>query len=176
MPSAKLKFRSGILGKPKRTKSGLPRLKDGATENLLQFGMDQGLSGTIYTKFIKDKNGICGSHTDDGLCSFDGEYCENYSLAQGLLVIIGYINILIDNHEQIWISYNQNRNGVTVINRETGIIKHITTSEGLNSNNVRGLTEDKKDRIWISTERGLNIIDQKAGTIKNVGKAQGLKW
>lgn len=173
IPAAKLRFRTGILGQPKRTKSGLPRLKDGATENLLQFGMDQGLSGTIYTKFIKDKNGILWIATDDGLCSFDGEYCENYSLAQGLNYNWLY-DILIDSHEQLWISYNYNRKGVTVINRETGIIRHITTTEGLNSNNVRGFVEDNKGRIWVSTDRGLNVIDQQAGTIRNINKAQGL--
>ena len=172
VPSQKLRFKMAILGQPKRTKSGIPRLKDGASESLLQFGLDQGLSGTVYSHFNQDKNGIFWIGTDDGLNRFDGEYCETYNMAQGLLS--SWVSqILIDNREQFWIRY-QSGKGVSVINKKTGLIKHITTTEGLSSNNIRWMMEDKKGRIWISTDIGLNIIDQKAGTIKKITKERGL--
>lgn len=59
---------------------------------------------------------------------------------------------------------------MSVINKKTGIIKHITTSEGLSSNNVRVIMEDKKGRIWITTDKGINVIDPKDGTIKLLTK------
>jgi hypothetical protein len=173
-PSQKLKFKMAILGQPKRTKSGIPRLKDVASESLLKFGMDQGLSGTIYSHFNQDKNGILWIGSDDGLNRFDGEYCETYSLAQGLLAT--WVNqILIDNQEQFWIKY-QNGKGVSMINKKTGIIKHLGIAEGLSSNNVRWMMEDKKGRILIGTDKGLNVIDQKLGTIKLLTKKQGLSF
>jgi signal transduction histidine kinase/ligand-binding sensor domain-containing protein len=173
-PSQKLKFKMAILGQPKRTKSGIPRLKDGASESLLKFGLDQGLSGTVYSDINQDKNGILWIATDDGLNRFDGEYCETYSLAQGLLAS-WVTQTLIDNQEQIWIRY-QTGKGVSVINKKTGIIKYITTAEGLSSNNIRWMMEDKKGRIWISSDKGLNVIDQKTGTIKQLSKNQGLSF
>ena len=171
-PSQKLKFKMAVLGQPKRTKSGIPRLKDGASESLLKFGMDQGLSGTIYSDFKQDKNGILWIATDDGLNRFDGEYCEIYSMSQGLLGS-WILQTLIDREDQVWIKY-QTGNGVSVINKKTGIIKHLTIAEGLSSNNVRRILEDKKGRIWITTDKGINIIDQKAGTIKLLTKNQGI--
>jgi signal transduction histidine kinase/ligand-binding sensor domain-containing protein len=170
-PSQKLKFKMAVLGQPKRTKSGIPRLKDGASESLLKFGLDQGLSGTIYSDFKQDKNGILWIATDDGLNRFDGEYCEIYSMSQGLLGS-WILQTLIDREEQLWIKY-QSGNGVSVINKKTGIIKHLTAAEGLSSNNIRRMMEDKQGRIWITTDKGINIIDQKAGTIKLLTKNQG---
>lgn len=82
-PTKKLRYKMALLGQPKRTKSSLPRLKDGASDNLLKFGLDQGLSGTVYSDIKQDKNGIIWITSDDGLNSFDGEYCETFSLGQG---------------------------------------------------------------------------------------------
>ena len=172
VPSQKLKFKMAILGQPKRTKSGIPRLKDGASESLLKFGMDQGLSGTNFSHFNQDKNGIIWIGTDDGLNRFDGEYCETYSQPQGLLAS-WVTQTLIDSQEQLWIRY-QSGKGISVMNKKTGIIKHITTTEGLSSNNVRWMMEDNKGLVWICTDKGLNIIDQKAGSIKKVTKEQGI--
>ncbi|OYU94385.1 MAG: hypothetical protein CFE21_16585 [Bacteroidetes bacterium B1(2017)] len=167
-PTKKLRYKMALLGQPKRTKSSLPRLKDGASDNLLKFGLDQGLSGTVYSDIKQDKNGIIWIASDDGLNSFDGEYCETFSLGQGLLSP-WIIRILIDKQDQIWVRYQLN-NGVSVINKKTGIIKHITTSEGLSSNSVRGIMEDKKGRIWITTDKGINVINPKDGTIKLLTK------
>ncbi|PKA83102.1 C4-dicarboxylate-specific signal transduction histidine kinase [Ulvibacter sp. MAR_2010_11] len=172
MPSQELKFKINVLGQPMRTKSGIPRLNDGASESLLKFGLDQGLSGSVYSDFKQDKNGIIWIATDDGLNRFDGEYCETYSLPQGLLA--SWINqIIIDKQEQLWIRYSGNR-GVSVINRKTGVIKHISSAEGLSEGNIRWMEEDEKGRIWICTNNGLNIIDQRAGTIKKITDEQGL--
>ncbi len=172
IPTQQLKFKLAVLGQPKRTKSGIPRLKDGASESLLQLGLDQGLSGTIFSDFKQDKNGIMWIATDDGLNRFDGEYCENYSLAQGLSYT--WINyMLIDNSGQLWIQY-QGGLGVSVINTKTGIIKHLTQAEGLLSNFIRGIKADDKGRIWICTSGGVSVIDEKAGTIKNITKKNGL--
>jgi signal transduction histidine kinase/ligand-binding sensor domain-containing protein len=172
IPAQPLKFKIGVLGQPKRTKSGIPRLKDGASESLLQLGIDQGIAGTIYSDFEQDKNGSMWIGTDDGLNRFDGEYCENYSLAQGIKY--SWVKrLLFDNQGQLWIMY-QLGIGVSVINKKTGIIKHITQAEGLAGNYVRSLTADDKGRIWICTNNGVSVVDQKAGSIKNITKEQGL--
>ncbi|MBL0132148.1 MAG: hypothetical protein IPP43_14485 [Chitinophagaceae bacterium] len=172
LPSVKLRYKTTILGQPKRVKSGMPRLKDGASESLLLFGLDQGLSGTIGSCIIQDKNGIMWIGTDNGICRFDGEYCEIYSLEQGL----GFswvTKLFEDSKGQIWISY-QKDNGLSVLNKKTSLIKHITTAEGLAGNRVNSFMEDSKGQIWVGTNRGINVIDEKAGTIKLINRSVGL--
>ena len=172
IPTQKLRFKTAILGQPRRVKSGSPRLKDGASEGLLLFGIDQGLSGTIGACFMQDKNGIMWIGTDNGISRFDGEYCEIYSLEQGLR--FSWVTTLFeDNEGQIWISY-QNNTGLSVLNKKTGLIKHITTAEGLAGDRVNSFMEDSKGQVWIGTNRGINVIDEKAGTIKLIKRGTGL--
>jgi signal transduction histidine kinase/ligand-binding sensor domain-containing protein len=169
----KLKFKATILGQPNRTKAGTPRLKDGATDNILQFGLDQGLPGTVVSSFKQDKDGIMWIGTDGGLCRYDGEFCDVYSNQQGL----SYISInklFIDRQKQVWVTYSFSSNGVSILNREKGIVKNITRKEGLAGNNIFGIIEDNTGKIWIATSNGLSIIDQEKGTIKNIKKAHGL--
>ena len=171
MPVKPLKFKTNILGKPKRVKSGTPRLKDGASESLLLFGQDQGLPGTIGSCFMQDKNGILWMGTDNGICRFDGEYCEIYSIDQGL-TYNWVTSLMEDDRGQIWLSYFGG-NGLSVLDTKNGTIKHLTTTEGLISNNVQKIVQDRGGCIWLATGRGINIIDEKAGTIKNIVNKNG---
>ena len=172
IPSEKLRFKTAILGQPRRVKSGLPRLKDGASESLLLFGIDQGLSGTIGSCFVQDQNGIMWIGTDNGLCRFDGEYCEIYSLEQGLR--FSWVTTLFeDSQGQIWITY-QNNTGFTVLNKKTGLIKHLSTAEGLASDRVICFFEDSKGQVWIGTNRGINVINEKTGSIQLIKRGNGL--
>ncbi len=172
IPAEKLRFHTAILGEPRRVKSGLPRLKDGASESLLLFGIDQGLSGTIGSSFVQDRNGIMWIGTDNGLSRFDGEYCEIYSQEQGLRY--NWITKLFeDSRGQIWICYNSNT-GVGVLNKKTGLIKHISTAEGLASDRAVCFAEDSRGRVWVGTNRGINVIDEKEGTIKLLRRGNGL--
>jgi signal transduction histidine kinase/streptogramin lyase len=171
MPVKQLTFKTAILGKPKRVKSGSPRLKDGASDAILLFGQDQGLPGTIGQSFMQDKNGIMWIATDNGICRFDGEYCEIYSIAQGLNY--SWITSLMeDSKGQIWLSYNGGF-GLSVLDTKKGIIKHLTVAGGLSNKNVQKTMEDNQGRIWVATNRGINIIDEKAGTIKNIVTTSG---
>nr|HPH18118.1 two-component regulator propeller domain-containing protein [Haliscomenobacter sp.] len=173
IPSHKLTFKTVMLGQPKRVKSGFPRIKDGASENLFQFGLDQGLSGTVYTAFAQDKNGALWIGTDVGLCSFDGEYCETYSVAQGLSPSL-VKNFLVDRQGQKWIRYGDQL-GISVLNERTGTIKHLSTAGGLSNKRVWALMEDNKGRIWVGTEEGVNVIDPKTDSVKYITKTQGLR-
>ena len=52
--------------------------------------------------------------------------------------------------------------------------KAYTTNEGLASNSVRGLEEDKEGRIWITTTNGLSRFDPETSTFYNYTKKDGL--
>ena len=169
----KLKIKTTILGQPKRTKAGPPRLKDGASDNILQFGLDQGLAGTIAASFKQDKDGIMWIATDGGLCRYDGEFCDVYSLQQGL-TYPSIDRLLIDKQEQIWVSYYGTAKGISIINKKKGIVKNITKKEGLASDLIYDITEDNTGKIWVATDKGLSIIDLDKTTIRNITNAHGL--
>ena len=52
--------------------------------------------------------------------------------------------------------------------------KAYTTNDGLASNSVRGLEEDKEGRIWITTTNGLSRFDPETSTFYNYTKKDGL--
>ena len=53
-------------------------------------------------------------------------------------------------------------------------ITHYTEREGLSNNLVQSLVEDGRGHIWISTEKGLNLIEGDT-LIRNYGLQDGLK-
>jgi signal transduction histidine kinase/ligand-binding sensor domain-containing protein/DNA-binding NarL/FixJ family response regulator len=49
-----------------------------------------------------------------------------------------------------------------------------TTEQGLINNNVRGILEDDRKRLWISTNNGLSCFDASAGRFMNYTREDGL--
>lgn len=49
-----------------------------------------------------------------------------------------------------------------------------TRSEGLPNNTVYGILPDKVGRLWLSTNRGLSLLDPKTGQIRNFDSRDGL--
>jgi signal transduction histidine kinase len=64
--------------------------------------------------------------------------------------------------------------GLFLINKDSGFLKHFTEKEGLSSNDVRGITEDKKGNIWLATSHGLSKINPNTNQIANYTTINGL--
>jgi signal transduction histidine kinase/ligand-binding sensor domain-containing protein len=173
IPANKLKFKTSILGQPAIYKTGFPRLKDGASESLLMFGQDQGLTTTVITDFSQDKEGALWIASDDGINRFDGEYIESYTRQQGFSDDFKF-KILADSKGQVWCTQNKSFNTIEIIDQMTKTMKHIGVSEGLSSMYISGIMEDRKGRIWLSSVNGLNLLDEKKGTIQIINKENGL--
>lgn len=162
LPTKKLKFKIAVLGKPLIIKTGTPRIIDSVTNLLV---VEEGLPNLEIITLLRDSRGILWIGTSGGLCRFDGEYCSIYGREQGLE------NTLIrklseDSEGKIWIGAI---GGVEVIDQKAGIIKQITTNEGLsNNNNDFPLFVDRQGRIWIGGDGGVDIIDEKEGTLKKL--------
>ena len=173
IPAKKLVYKTSILGQPSKVKAGFPRLKDGASESLLMFGQDQGLSGTVVSDFSQDQYGALWIATDNGLNRFDGEYMEIYTRDQGFSG--DYRNrVFADSKGQIWNTQNQINIGLEIIDQRTKTLKHFGRNQGLSNNNVTGIVEDQKGRIWLSTFNGVNVLDEKEGTIRIIKNENGL--
>lgn len=62
-----------------------------------------------------------------------------------------------DSKGQIWVgSYDQ---GLALYNSKTGKFKKFNQKDGLPSNNILGILEDRENNLWISTDNGLAKFD-----------------
>lgn len=75
------------------------------------------------------------------------------------------------NKNELWIGTESN--GLAKLNLKTGQITNITTDDGLSSMMICGLEYDRNNRLWVSTEDGLNCISNN-GSITALYKADGL--
>lgn len=82
-----------------------------------------------------------------------GNYLEGYA---------GISPIFFDSHGYLWIGLNGN--GVMCLDIANG---HTTIyDEGrLTNGTVRDIAEDRNGRIWLGTEKGINIIDPETGAV-----------
>lgn len=171
LPTKTLKFRTSVLGQPKRVKSSLPTIKEGAIQNIFTYGFEQGLPITTAQGLLQDKNGMMWFGTANGLCRFDGEYCDIYSMEQGLSS--GYIKDLFeDSKGRIWIAASGG--GIDLLEPNTATLKHLGTAQGLSNKYTLSFLEDKNGKIWVGTDGGVNIIDEKTGTLRYLGIAAGM--
>ena len=88
----------------------------------------------------------------------------------------GVISALnLDSKGRLWIG--SSAEGLALIENPTidkPIFAHLTTSEGLSSNNVRSLTEDLRGNIYAGTVRGVDRFNPQTGRIRHFSTADGL--
>jgi diguanylate cyclase (GGDEF)-like protein len=83
------------------------------------------------------------------------------SHAGGSLTDLNLGHIYVDSQEQVWIAsgligvirYQLNTDQLDVFTND------FNDLEGLTSNRIRHITEDSSGRLWVATERGLNVFD-----------------
>jgi ligand-binding sensor domain-containing protein len=157
------------------TKDGLPsnrvvNIIDDNSGNLW-FGTGAGLSkfdGKTFTNY-SEKDGLCSDMisslyldskgnfwvgTWGGVCKFNGTQFEKFTIPHPKIET--QINqdtknwittITEDSNGNIW--FGRDGYGASKFNGDT--FQHFTTKEGLNSNNVQSIIEDKEQNIWIGT-------------------------
>lgn len=157
------------------TNDGLPsnRIVDIIEDNSgnLWFGTGAGLSkfnGKTYTNY-SEKDGLCNDMISNlfidskgnfwigtwgGVCKFDGTRFEKFPIPYPKVET--QINpdtkdwvtsITEDSTGNIWFG----RDGYGASKFDGNFFVHLTTKEGLNSNNVQSIVEDKEGNIWIGT-------------------------
>lgn len=152
---------------------GLARLKKGE-ENFQFFSANDGLPPKkSASAFAEDRFGnLWIAFYDGGLARFDGERFEEFTenLPEGLLS-----DLLIDGKGRLWIGSTL---GGLIRLDDTGAktpsFVYLTTKDGLASNNIRTLTEDRFGRIYIGTARGVDRLSPDTGLIKHYSVNDGL--
>ncbi|MEN9909698.1 MAG: hypothetical protein RLZZ540_2847, partial [Bacteroidota bacterium] len=78
-----------------------------------------------------------------------------------------------DRIKQLWVATQEG--GLLLFNRKTNIFKRFTTADGLSSNTILRILEDKKGNLWMSTYNGLSRLDIKTKTFRIFSKNDGLQ-
>ncbi len=152
---------------------GLARLKKGE-DKFHAFTEAEGLPPRKSpSAFAEDRFGnLWFAFYEGGLARFDGERFETFTegLPQGLLS-----DLHIDGRGRMWIA--SNRGGLLRLDDTSA--KHpsfvyLTTRDGLSSNNIRTITEDRFGRIYIGTARGVDRLSPETGRIKHYSVNDGL--
>lgn len=119
------------------------------------------------------KNGILWIGTNNGalnrIDTKTGKFTSYLDNKEGFVCIT---SIYEDSHNRLWAgSY---LSGLFLVNKKSGFLKHYTEKEGLSSNDVRGITEDKKGNIWLATSHGLSKLNPLTNKITNYTTVNGL--
>jgi signal transduction histidine kinase/ligand-binding sensor domain-containing protein/DNA-binding response OmpR family regulator len=133
----------------------------------------------------EDQNGRIWVGTTDGLMSFDGNFkspeqinfetYRNQSLSSN--IADNDINVLYkDSESQIWISVfggGLNRLMMYDAEKKRPVFETYGMQQGLNTDVIVSIVEDKKKNLWLATESGLSRFDKKTRLFRNYDKYDG---
>ncbi len=162
---------SGVNG----SAQGLSRLKKG-TDKFQTFTESQGFpSGKSVSSYAEDSLGNIWLGTyEGGLLRFDGEnfdfFDEKNGLPGGLIT-----DLHIDGKGRLWLG--SSIGGLLRLDEtssKTPSFIKLTTADGLTSNNVRTVTEDRFGRLYLGTARGVDRFSPDTGRVKHYSVSDGL--
>ena len=156
------------------TSKGTAYVLEEKSEMMEKFNIVPGQNNIIYS-FLKDNHSQIWIGSVNIGCYFinlNNGRPGNFTKADGLGDNSMW-SIKEDLQGNIWIG---SRGGIDVYNSATKTIKHLGMKQGLPSEINTSLLVDSKDRIWSGggNNSAVCIIDIKKGTIKYLGREQGL--
>lgn len=120
----------------------------------------------------------CMTETSDGKL-WAGNYTSLFSIEKNThkinKVTIGHPVRCIheDKDKNLWLGTQEG--GLLLFDRKTNTFKRLTTDDGLPSNTVLRLLEDKEGNLWMSTYNGICRYDKKRKTFRNFSVNDGLQ-
>jgi signal transduction histidine kinase/ligand-binding sensor domain-containing protein len=153
---------------------GLYRLKRGEGK-FHRFSAAENLpAGKSASSFAEDRNGnLWFGFYEGGLARFANNRFEEFTPKDGLATGL-VIDLHLDQKGRLWLG--STRSGLQRIDdpgASKPVFASLTTDNGLSSNNVRTITEDKLGNIYIGTVRGVDRISPN-GHIKHYSVNDGL--
>ncbi|HEX6914200.1 MAG TPA: two-component regulator propeller domain-containing protein [Chitinophagaceae bacterium] len=123
----------------------------------------------IYHVFTDSRNRTWFATDGKGVSVYENGKIRNYNEQNGLRSAVVY-KITEDREKNIWF---------TTFN--SGLVKydgkkflHFTTAQGLSDAQVTAMTSDGKGNLYLSHEKGIDIIDPVTHTISYLDQEQGL--
>ena len=139
----------------------------------------------FISSLYHDKNNTIWISTTNGLaaynCSTQSFACyknqpnNNQSISDNNVV-----NCFRDSRGFLWVC---TRNGLNLFDQPAGLFRQFTIADGLPSNSIHGIVEDKNKNLWLSSKNGISKLeltnDSNIGQIKlkftNYGITDGLQ-
>ncbi|GGF13959.1 two-component regulator propeller domain-containing protein [Flavobacterium limi] len=132
-----------------------------------------------FILFDKSINNLqCMTETSDGKL-WGGNYSVLYAIEKESQkiskVTIGNPVRCIheDKDKKLWLGTQEG--GLLLFDRRTNTFKRLTTDDGLPSNTILRLLEDKEGNLWMSTYNGICRFDKKRKTFRNFSVNDGLQ-
>ena len=128
----------------------------------------------LVTAFAEDRDGNIWMGTENGvLHRYDGRQFTRFEQADG--VPAGTIHeLFVDSGGRLWIA---STNGLGVVDNPGSPrfgVRVYKTSDGLASDSIKCIIEDKVGRIYAGTGKGVDRLDPRTGRIKHFSTADGL--
>jgi len=130
----------------------------------------------IFDKNLKNLQ--CLTETSDGIL-WGGNYTTLFSIDKKSRkinkTIIGNPIRCIheDKDKNLWLGTQEG--GLLLFDRKKNTFKRLSTDEGLPSNTILRLLEDKEGNLWMSTYNGICRFDKKRKTFRNFSVNDGLQ-
>ena len=155
---------------------GLSVLKKGA-EKFYAFSETDGYPpNKSPSSFAEDRRGnIWFGFYQGGLARYDGKNFEVFDEADGIPSRGLISDLHVDARGRLWLSSSiQGLLRIDDPGAKSPALVYITTGEGLASNNVRTLTEDRFGRIYAGTASGVDRLSPDTGRVKHYSVNDGL--
>jgi len=136
------------------------------------------LSDNLVRTILHDSQGKVWVGTNDGLNCYDrdtGEfvrYLHDIDKPGSTISADNIREIHEDREGRIWIATMGG--GVSIYQRQSDSFAYITVEDGLVSNHVLGILEDKSGKMWFPTNRGISIYDPEQESFTTLNEANGL--
>jgi ligand-binding sensor domain-containing protein/GGDEF domain-containing protein len=131
------------------------------------FGIENPMSYNFVRTIAQDEDGFMWFGSSEGLDRFDGHQTLSFhhddSLPNSLSSNV-ISRIIIDKKQRLWVATFGG--GLNLYNAITQDFLHFTTKTKetkLTNDTVNSLFEDSEGKIWVGTDKGLNIIYQHEG-------------
>ena len=123
---------------------------------------------------IEDNEGLLWIGTCNGLSCFDPDKKSfiNYFGKNNLLPNVFVHTLLQSNNGNIWIGTSE---GLYCFDKQKKEFKKYTTVQGLPSDVICGIEQDKQGQFWISTHRGISRMNADTETFINYYASDGIQ-
>lgn len=134
------------------------------------------LESFYVSAFAEDHSGNLwiGFSSEGGLVRYRDGVFKRFTVADGFPP--GQIrSLFVDSNGGLWVAnYRAGLIHIEQPNTENLSLVRYTTSNGLSSNEIRAICEDRSGRLYIGTGRGIDRLDLKSQYIKHYTAADGL--
>ncbi len=140
-------------------------LGEGTDYTAIVYDSSNGLPTSEANAIVQSSDGFIWIGGYSGFIRYDGTNFYRFDSSVGISSVF---SLYVDSKDRIWIGTNEN--GVAYYDH--GTIKVYGRVEGLKSNSIRAITEDKEGNILVATTQGLAYIGKDDMTLHVIDDPQ----